>query len=95
LKTIADFARQFDAKLMLRRDLVVKKNNRYFLVDEKLKPFVSNNFYFAGTYLGKVKKNKFFPSFELLRMIAEKGKANKITINDRTEWLFICGRDVF
>ncbi|MBS7632706.1 hypothetical protein KEJ15_03675 [Candidatus Bathyarchaeota archaeon] len=95
MKKITAFAREFGAKLELRRNLIVKKNNRYFLVDEKLKPFALDNFYFAGIYLGKVKKSKFFPSFELLRIIAEEGKANQITITERAEWLFICGRDIF
>jgi ribosome biogenesis protein Nip4 len=27
-------------------------------------------------------------------MIA-RGKANKIVVDDKTEWLFICGRDIF
>jgi ribosome biogenesis protein Nip4 len=72
----------------------VKKENRYFLLNETLKSLITENFFYAGTYLGKIKNGKFFPSFSLLRMIAE-GKANKIIVNDKTAWLFICGRDIF
>ncbi|RJS77726.1 hypothetical protein CW667_02550, partial [Candidatus Bathyarchaeota archaeon] len=54
----------------------------------------AKDFFYAGLYLGKAKKDRFFPSFNLLRMIAE-AKANKVVVDKKTEWLFICGRDVF
>jgi ribosome biogenesis protein Nip4 len=44
--------------------------------------------------MGKIKKGKFFPSFNFLMMLA-KGEANKIVVDKKTAWLFICGRDVF
>jgi ribosome biogenesis protein Nip4 len=34
------------------------------------------------------------PGFELLRLITEK-RGNKIVVDKKTEWLFICGRDIF
>jgi ribosome biogenesis protein Nip4 len=59
-----------------------------------LKRLISKDFFYAGTYLGKTKRGKFFPSFNLLRMITRK-KANKVIVDKKTEWLFICGRDIF
>ncbi|MEM3627065.1 MAG: hypothetical protein QXZ25_03455 [Candidatus Bathyarchaeia archaeon] len=41
-----------------------------------------------------MKGGRFFPSFNLLAIIAEKD-ANKVFVNSRAEWLFICGRDIF
>jgi len=52
------------------------------------------NFYYAGMYLGKVKNGKFFPSFNLLMLFA-KAEANKIIVEKKSAWLFICGRDIF
>jgi ribosome biogenesis protein Nip4 len=72
----------------------VKKENRYFLLNENLKKLVMTNFFYAGIYLGKIKNGKFFPSLSLLRMISER-RANKVIVDDKTAWLFICGRDVF
>ncbi len=92
---ITNFARRFGTILEVDDKFIVEKANRYFLLNEKLKSLVSNDFFYAGTYLGKVKGNVFFPSFRLLTMIAEKKEASKIMVDDRTEWLFICGRDVF
>lgn len=66
----------------------------YFLLNEELKRLISKNFFYAGMYLGKVQKGRFLPSFNLLRIIAE-NEANKVVLDEKTAWLFICGRDVF
>jgi ribosome biogenesis protein Nip4 len=94
MKPIKDFVRQFDASISLDESLIVKKENRYFLINEKLKKLITKDFFYVGTYLGKTKNGKFFPSFSLLMMIAER-KANKIIVDKKTAWLFICGRDIF
>jgi ribosome biogenesis protein Nip4 len=94
LKPIYDFIGQFNAHTRLEESLIIKKNNRFFLLNRKMKKILCEDFYYAGTYLGKIKKNHFFPSFNLLSLIAMEN-ANKITVDEKTEWLFICGRDVF
>jgi ribosome biogenesis protein Nip4 len=55
---------------------------------------VAEDFFYAGSYLGITKGKKFFPSFILLRMVAE-NKANKVVVGSKAAWLFICGRDIF
>jgi ribosome biogenesis protein Nip4 len=82
------------ATVTLDKRLVVEKQNRYFLVNETLRPHVQGDFFYAGAYLGKVKDRNFFPSFILLSTMAE-GKANKAVVDKKAAWLFICGRDVF
>jgi ribosome biogenesis protein Nip4 len=72
----------------------VKKNSRYFLLNPILKRISKRKFYYAGIYLGKVKNKKFFPSFNLIMMLAE-SKANRIVVEKKSAWLFICGRDIF
>jgi len=94
MKPIMDFAFQVEAKIALNAKLIVKKGGRYFLLNEKLQRLVRKDFHYAGTYLGKVKNGKFFPSFNLLAILA-KGEANKTVVDRKTAWLFICGRDVF
>ena len=89
-----DFAFQLRAKIALNADFTVKKGGRYFLLNENLHTFIRKDFYYAGTYLGKIKDGKFFPSFTLLAMLA-RGKANKIVVGKKAAWLFICGRDIF
>jgi ribosome biogenesis protein Nip4 len=94
MKILREFVSRFGASISLNKNLLAKKENRYFLLNEKLKKLVGKNFFYAGVYLGKVKNGKFFPSFNLLSMMAEK-RANKIFVDKRSEWLFICGRDIF
>jgi ribosome biogenesis protein Nip4 len=92
-RKITRFATQFGVQVGLNEDLLVEKNGRYFLVNAALKPLVRRDFFYAGVFLGKAKGSKFFPSFNLLGMLAKKG-ANHVIIDDKAAWLFTCGRDV-
>jgi ribosome biogenesis protein Nip4 len=94
MKAIMKFAVQLGARFSLNADFTVNKAGRYFLLNEALLKVTCQDFYYAGTYLGKVKNGKFFPSFNLLTMLA-KGEANKIVVEKKAAWLFICGRDIF
>ena len=93
-KPITDFALKVKAKVAFDPDLVVEKGGRYFLLNKNLKAIASRNFFYAGRYLGKVKDGKFFPSFNLLAILAE-AEANKVAVSEKAAWLFICGRDIF
>jgi ribosome biogenesis protein Nip4 len=90
------FAKLFGAKLNLNEGLIVKKGRCYYLLNQKLKEFAEKRkgWSHVGVYLGKKEKGLFHSSFPLLFMVAEKAK-NKITVDDKTAWLFVCGRDVF
>jgi ribosome biogenesis protein Nip4 len=94
IKPIRDFATLFGTKLSLPESLIVKKGNRFFLLTTELKKLALKDFFYAGTFLGEVKNGGFFPGFDLLRMMAEQ-KANGVVVDKKTEWLFICGRDIF
>jgi ribosome biogenesis protein Nip4 len=94
MKPINDFMSRFNSSISLDERFIVKKENRYFLLNENLKTLIMENFFYAGIYLGKIKNGKFFPSFSLLRIVAER-RANKVIVDNKTAWLFVCGRDVF
>ena len=94
---VESFARLFGVERFLYKGFVVKNGNCYFLLNQKLESLTKKrgSWLYAGTYLGEVERGGVFhPSFPLLFMIAEKAK-NRIVVNDKTAWLFICGRDVF
>jgi ribosome biogenesis protein Nip4 len=91
--TITDFAAQFGVQIALNLDLIVEHTGRFYLVNPVLKPLVRQDFFSAGVYLGKAKEGKFFPSFYLLGMLAKK-EANRIILDKKAAWLFICGRDI-
>ncbi len=94
MKAIRDFVCHFQTEISLDESFLVRKGNRYFLLNEELRKTRARDFFYAGSFIGEERDGEFMPSFELLRLIAEK-KTNKIMVDDTTGWLFICGRDVF
>jgi ribosome biogenesis protein Nip4 len=94
IKLIRDFVSLFGAEISLDEDFLVKRGNKYFLLNEELRTTRPEDFFYAGSFLGEKRKREFMPGFELLRLIAEK-RANKIVVDKKTGWLFICGRDIF
>jgi ribosome biogenesis protein Nip4 len=94
MQKLIKFALQLGAKISLNPNFIAQKGGRYFLLNANLQKLIRKNFYYAGTYMGKIKNGKFFPSFNFLMMLA-KGEANKIVVEKKAAWLFICGRDVF
>ncbi len=96
MKTLALFLSQFGAKVAINPELIVERYQRYYLVSGKLKKLVlaRRDFYSVGLYLGKIKNGIFFPSFNLLNMLVNVA-ANKVVLDKKAAWLFVCGRDVF
>jgi ribosome biogenesis protein Nip4 len=93
-KVVVDFALQFGVKIVFNDEMLVQHDGRFFLLNSNVKSFVRDGFFCAGVFLGKVRAGKFFPSFNLLDMLA-KYEANRIVVDKKAGWLFICGRDVF
>jgi len=93
-KPLNDFMRLFDANLTLDNSLVAENGNRYYLLNEGMKGFIKEGFLCAGTYLGETRGGRFMPSFMFLTMIAQTAR-NKTYVDEKTAWLFICGRDIF
>ncbi len=94
IEPLMTFLRTFDADITLDENTILENKSRYYLLNELARRLVLGNFFCAGVYLGKLKRDRFFPSFGLLR-IMNVGKANRVIVDEKTEWLFICGRDVF
>jgi ribosome biogenesis protein Nip4 len=92
-KVISTFAAQFGVEVAINPDLLLEKNGRFYLVNNALKPFVKNEFFYAGVFVGKVKEGKFFPSFNLLSLLARED-ANRVVLDRKAAWLYICGRDI-
>ena len=92
-RVITNFAAQFGLQVAFNPDLVIEKNGRFYLVNECLKPLIRHDFFYVGVFLGKAKEGKFFPSFNLLSILA-KESGNRVVLDRKSAWLFICGRDV-
>jgi ribosome biogenesis protein Nip4 len=93
VKVISNFAAQFGVDVALNPEFVIERNGRFYLVNPALKSFVKQEFFYAGVFLGKAKEGKFFPSFNLLSLLAKEG-ANRVVLDRKAAWLYICGRDI-
>jgi len=94
MKLIENFIEKLGSKISFSSENVVNKKGKLFLINNKLRKDLQNNFFYAGLYLGENKQGKFFPSFNLLSILSEQ-KANKVTIDNKAAWLFIYGKNIF
>jgi ribosome biogenesis protein Nip4 len=70
---------------------------RYYLVNEEVAQFKSGEQrkpHAMGVYLG-MGRRQFTPTPALLRVLAAHTDRKAFLKDDRAEWLFICGRDIF
>ena len=93
MKPLDIFASHFGAKIALNDEFVLERNQRFYLLSPRLRR-VQGSFYYAGLYLGKVKNGVFFPSFNFLNLLVDAAQ-NKVVVDRKAAWLFICGRDIF
>jgi ribosome biogenesis protein Nip4 len=94
MKPCEVFASRFGCRVAFNSEIVAEKNQRYYLLNPRLKTILQSDYYYAGLYLGKIKNGMFFPSFNLINLLVG-AAANKIVVDSKAAWLFICGRDVF
>jgi ribosome biogenesis protein Nip4 len=94
MKPLATFASRLGARIELNSEFIVENAQRYYLLNPTLRKVTKTDFFYAGLYLGKVKNGMFFPSFNFLNMLVPVA-TNKIILDRKAAWLFICGRDVF
>ncbi|MCA9477794.1 MAG: hypothetical protein KC535_01470 [Nanoarchaeota archaeon] len=76
---------------------VKKIGKQYYQISPELQKEVDSLDEFpisAGLLLGEVEKGQFIPSPNLLNIINEQTK-KKIILNEKSSWLFVCGRDIF
>ena len=90
---INDFTRKFTEEKI---DYILI-DKRFYLVNEDLSlllPKIDINCESVGVFLGKMVKTHFVPSLPLIQWIGERTKS-LAQIDEKSSWLFICGRDVF
>jgi ribosome biogenesis protein Nip4 len=72
------------------------QDNKYFMISKGIQNIIKKTKkpFYSGTYIGKARGKSFFPSVNLLNMIRKRAR-NKVWIDEKTAWLFVCGRDIF
>lgn len=94
MKEIMNFVEELRGKISLDFNSLINKNGKIFSYKKDMVPNFQKDFLYAGLYLGKIKEGKLHPSTTLLSIIAKKA-ANKVILDNKASWLFICGRDIF
>lgn len=94
MKPYEVFAARFGSQVVFHSEMIVEKDQRYYLLNPRLKKLLQSDYYYVGLYLGKLKNGMFFPSFNFLNILVGVA-ANKIVVDQKAAWLFICERDIF
>jgi ribosome biogenesis protein Nip4 len=71
-------------------------NDRRFSIDPDVAEHIHDRgrLVCAGRLLGRTRKN-FIPGAGLLRELGKIQGPNKVWVDERVGWLFVCGRDIF
>jgi ribosome biogenesis protein Nip4 len=71
-------------------------NNKRFTIRPEVRVHIydKSRLVYAGKLLGRT-KGEFIPSASLLRELGRLNGPNKIWVDDKVGWLFVCGRDIF
>ncbi len=85
------FIKGFTKEKIINFDKVKRIGDKHFLVEDEA--LLKKNPSYIGTYLGENQKKHFIPSFILLDLIAPHTK-QKLTVDEKTAWLFVCKRDI-
>ncbi len=95
---IKDFGVGSEFFEFLKRKVVIVSSGRkeVFITNKKVYDILKKigEVYIAGLYIGEIKRKKFIPSLELAYILKKYAK-NLIYVNEKSEQLFLYGRDVF
>ncbi|OGD58119.1 hypothetical protein A3K78_00750 [Candidatus Bathyarchaeota archaeon RBG_13_52_12] len=74
----------------------INLNDRRFVVSPEVAAQIHDRgrMVYAGKLLGRTKR-EFMPGTSLLRELSKIEGPNKVWVDDRVGWLFVCGRDIF
>jgi len=96
MKEIKDFIKKWCSLDEINFENIIKLGKEYYLVDHLLKKEVNKiklEPYSIGLFLGE-NKQFFKPSLALLELVSAKTD-KKVIVEDKSAWLFGCGRDLF
>ena len=94
---LQQFIKRFTEEELIPEEKIVKKGKQYYYVPthiQELTVKAKEEPSMQGMMLGKEHKGIFHASQHLIELLAKNAK-NTITLNEKAEWLFVCGRDVF
>lgn len=102
MQQLNDFVKKFTKKDLIEKDSeVIKVQRRFYLAEkslietrDKIKSVTERDCVAMGEFLGELKYKEFKPSIALLEKLS-KISEKKVFVDEKAEWLFLCGRDLF
>ena len=86
---IQEFLKPFGIKKETGAQIVGRS---YFIVKDK--NFLAKHPIYAGECIAHIRGPVLIPSIDFLQQIGKEARKH-IIVNEKAEWLFICGRDIF
>ena len=68
---------------------------KFYKVNDSLMNKAKITPYSIGIFLGEKVRGKFEPSIEFINILSKKSKRKIIISDNKAEWLYVCGRDLF
>lgn len=92
-----EFVEKFTDEELLVEDDVFQLGEEWYLVPRSLFALgkdLPRHPVFVGLFLGRKKNNYLVPGVALLEKLAASRKTKKVFVNDKSAWLFVCGKNV-
>jgi ribosome biogenesis protein Nip4 len=94
---IPEFIEKFTDEEIVNDEHVYQLGEEWFLVPPRLFALgksLPRQPVFVGSFLGRKKNNYLMPGVPLLDMLAASKKTKKVVVNDKSAWLFVCGKNI-
>jgi ribosome biogenesis protein Nip4 len=95
--SLQEFVSQFTAKKLFDEKHLLQMGNEFFLVEPALAELnqkMQKQLAYIGNYLGRFGSQHFIPSVWLIEQLGKIAQ-KKVFVNEKGEWLFVCGRNLW
>jgi len=85
-----------NADVLLELGKIIKKGRYVFVATNEMRSFMEDtgtDFFSIGTQIGEIKKD-FMPTPWFIDFLSNNSE-RKAFINNKSEWMFLCGKDIF
>ncbi len=97
ISSLQEFVSQFTAKKLFDEKQLLQMGTEFFLVEPELMALnkkLQKQLAYIGIYLGRFGAQHFIPSVWLVEQLG-KNAEKKVFVNEKGEWLFVCGRNLW
>ena len=97
MEIVKEFVHKFTDEDVFGKKEIIQIRKKYFLAESELIELLNNIEYkpeHIGLFLGEDVKGRFKPSLGFIDLISQHSDL-KVFVNDKSEWMFVVGKDLF